>query len=88
MGLAENLDLVEGGRKWNKVERSGGLKGRNWLELEYWSRIGNSAAEIENFFRIEIVWICLYPHQIIEQLNASSKKKIEVRCLKLDFEVT
>ena len=69
--------LVEGGLKWNKVDKSGGLRER--LELpgggSYSSNNGISEAEIENLFRIETVLICLYPHHIIVQLKASSEKK-------------
>ena len=67
--------LVEGGLKWNKVDKSGGLRER--LELpgggSYSSNNGISEAEIENLFRIETVLICLYPHHIIVQLKASSE---------------
>ena len=69
--------LVEGGLKWNKVDKSGGLRER--LEFpgggSYSSNNGISEAEIENLFRIETVLICLYPHHIIVQLKASSEKK-------------
>ena len=69
--------LVEGGLKWNKVDKSGGLRER--LELpgggSYSSNNGISEAEIENLFRIDTVLICLCPHHIIVQLRASSEKK-------------
>ena len=48
--------LVEGGLKWNKVDKSGGLRER--LELpgggSYSSNNGISEAEIENLFRTKL----------------------------------
>ena len=57
-------------------------------EVPGWSKLSNpgeSQAPMENCFWIEFVLICLYPHQIIGVVKASSVKQQKFREIAQQF---